>query len=82
MDAKHEMDAMINSSWPPHDVVAKLVEATGILLDDHDYDGQGHEAIRIAQRRAERWLAEQPEIIETLFVDQNCNVTFVKPEAG
>lgn len=48
---------MTDGAWPPRDVVAKLVEAVGILLDKHSYDGHGHELIGTARDVANRWLA-------------------------
>lgn len=47
--------------WPARDVVAKLVEASDILLDEHDYDGHGHELIAEARRVARAWLRQNPQ---------------------
>jgi hypothetical protein len=46
------------SPWPSRDVVAKLVEASDILLDDHNYDGHGYELISGARRVAREWLRQ------------------------
>ena len=44
--------------WPLHEVLAKLINATGILLDRLDYDGHGHEGIRYAQIAGKEILAK------------------------
>ena len=44
--------------WPLHEVLAKLTNATGILLDRLDYDGHGHEGIRYAQIAGKEILAK------------------------
>ena len=71
-----EMQSVIRSSWPPQDVVAKLIEATRILLDDHSYDGQGHEALRIAERLATEWLESRPHVLQTITVNPDGTVEF------
>lgn len=43
-------------TWPPRDVVTKLVEATTILLDRYDYDGHGYEVIHAAREQAIKFL--------------------------
>lgn len=48
----------IDSPWPLRDVVAKLVEATDILLDQKSYDGHGHESVRYASNAAKEWLKQ------------------------
>jgi hypothetical protein len=40
-----------NNPWPLVDVLKKLVEASNILLNKHDHDGQGHEEIRLCVER-------------------------------
>ncbi len=45
-----------DSPWPAREVVAKLVESADILLDEHDYDGHGHELISYARQVARDWL--------------------------
>ena len=42
--------------WPPRDAVEKLVEATDILLDLHNYDGHGWEMVHEARAVARDWL--------------------------
>lgn len=37
--------------WSTKQVLAKLVEAADILLNDHDYDGHGYELIIVARDR-------------------------------
>lgn len=49
-------DGGLDSAWPARDVVAKLVAAAVILLDDHDYDGHGWEEINAARDVARRHL--------------------------
>lgn len=44
------------SPWPLRDVVTKLCEASDILLDHKNYDGQGHEIISIAREKAREFL--------------------------
>lgn len=41
----------MDSPWPLHDVIGKLVEATEHMLADHDCDCHGHEEFQIAARR-------------------------------
>jgi len=53
---QHRCDA---DAWPPRDVVAKLVDAATILLDDHDYDGHGYEEIAECRKRAVKFLSQQ-----------------------
>lgn len=43
----------LNSQWPMKDILAKLAEAAGILLDGYNYDGHGYEQIRHAQKSAQ-----------------------------
>ncbi len=48
----------IDTPWPARDVVAKLVEAADILLDDKNYDGHGWETIHQARQVAREFLGE------------------------
>lgn len=43
--------------WPLSSVLAKLADAAGVLLDEHSYDGHGHEEMRVAQERARQYVA-------------------------
>lgn len=45
-------------TWPIRDVLAKLSEAAGILLNELDYDGQGYEEIVACRQRAEQYLGK------------------------
>ena len=47
--------AGIDSSWPPRDCVAKLIEASNILLNDKNYDGHGYEEICAARDAAKKF---------------------------
>lgn len=49
--------------WPAKDIVAKLVEAADILLDRHDYDGHGWEALHEARAQAREWLSPSGPIV-------------------
>jgi hypothetical protein len=48
---------MIESAWPPRDVILKLVEAAEHLLRVHDCDCKGYEETVAAVEVAKRWLA-------------------------
>lgn len=45
-------------SWNTHDVIAKLIEATDILLHRKDYDGHGWEEIEICYQRGKEILQQ------------------------
>lgn len=47
----------MDTPWPLHDVLAKLIDATGVLLDRHSYDDHGHEGVRYAQLAGKEILA-------------------------
>ena len=47
----------MDTPWPLHDVLAKLIEATGVLLDRYSYDDHGHEGVRYAQLAGKEILA-------------------------
>jgi len=55
-----------NQPWPLPDVVAKLCEAAHILLDQHDYDGDGWEAIKHAMEVGQKWVEGQKIKLEPL----------------
>lgn len=46
-----ELEEVLNADhpWPLRDVLLKLASAADILLDEHSYDGHGHEEIREAR---------------------------------
>lgn len=46
----------INEPWPTKDIIAKLVEAANILMDDANYDGYGWEEIKAAIGAAQDFL--------------------------
>lgn len=50
---------MMDEPWPLRDILAKLVEAADILLDEKDYDGHGWEQIAGCRDRAKAILATQ-----------------------
>lgn len=52
---------MEGESWPLRDVLAKLVEASEILLHQKNYDGHGWEQISHAVDRAKAALAKWPQ---------------------
>lgn len=43
-----ELSSGMDTPWPLRDVLAKLIDATEHLLDDHDCDTHGHEEYRAA----------------------------------
>jgi hypothetical protein len=45
-----------SGAWPITEVLAKLIEASDILLKKKDYDGHGWEEIHHATNRAKGWL--------------------------
>ena len=48
-----EAQRIVESAWPPRDVVTRLVECTlDILFDKHDYDGDGWEVLHSARERS------------------------------
>ena len=47
-----------DKAWNTHDVIAKLVEATDILLHRKDYDGHGWEEIEICYQRGKEILQQ------------------------
>lgn len=47
-----------DKTWNTHDVIAKLCEATDILLHKKDYDGHGHEEILICLERGRELLQQ------------------------
>lgn len=49
--------AGMDTPWPLHDVLAKLIEATDHLLDVHDCDTHGHEEFRTAAIAGKELLA-------------------------
>lgn len=50
------------SPWPLRDVVAKLVEASDLLLDHCNYDGHGWELISGARSEAKKWLRQNAKL--------------------
>jgi len=48
----------LDSSWPLPCIVSKLVEAADILLNEKDYNGDGHEFITFARDEAKQWLIQ------------------------
>jgi hypothetical protein len=54
----NELAGSVASPWPLRDIVAKLVEAADILLDDKSYDGHGWEQIQVAKTEAAKWLKQ------------------------
>lgn len=52
-------EAVPTPAQPLLDILAKLVEAADILLNDHDYDGHGWEEIAGCRDRAKAILAAQ-----------------------
>lgn len=48
----------MDTPWPLHDVLAKLIEATEHLLTVHDCDVHGHEEFRTAAEAGKRLLPE------------------------
>lgn len=59
------------SAWPPRDIVAKLVDASEILLHQHNYDGHGYEAIGICVDLAKSYLRD-PSSPPSESVDAIC----------
>jgi hypothetical protein len=55
----------MDTPWPLHDVVAKLIEATQHLLDHHQCDVHGHEEFRTAANRGHEYLAALRSPAET-----------------
>jgi len=51
-------DRGTDGPWPLSSVLRELCLAARILLDDHDYDGHGHELIRAAQLAGQKYLAQ------------------------
>lgn len=49
----------MDTPWPLHDVLAKLIAATEHLLDHHACDTHGHEEFRTAANRGKELLASQ-----------------------
>lgn len=57
--AAKEGDSQISagpSLWPPRSVVAILLQAADILLDEQSYEGTGWEAIHESRSIARQWL--------------------------
>lgn len=54
---------LMDEPWPLRDILAKLVEAADILLDDKDYDGHGWEEIAGCRDRAKAILATQNSVL-------------------
>lgn len=56
----------MDTPWPLHDVLAKLVQATEHLLNVHACDAHGHEEFGIAAQRGKQihalLLANRPRV--------------------
>lgn len=50
---------LLDEPWPLRGIMAKLVEAADILLDEKSYDGHGWEEIHHCRDRAKAILATQ-----------------------
>lgn len=54
-----------DNAWDLPHTLAKLLEATGILMDKRDYDGDGWEQITQAQMRGVAFLTKLNQLKET-----------------
>lgn len=54
-----QLPTLADEPWPMVGIVAKLVEAADILLDEHSYDGHGWEEIEHCRTRAKQVLYEE-----------------------
>lgn len=61
------------SPWPARDIVAKLVEASDLLLDHCNYDGDGWEGIHTARAHARDWLAANGLLVLPLDAPESPN---------
>lgn len=53
-----EMPLDLDKAWNTYEVIAKLIEASEILLHKKDYDGHGHEEILTCCRRGKEILKQ------------------------